>query len=68
VFYLAGKGNHLESCMIPKNSVAALDLLTNVDYRAKANVSSENKFLFPSTKPGKSQHSYKIMISNVCLQ
>ena len=45
--YVTGKGNHLLSCMIPKDCVPGIKLLVNSVTRGDVGVLIQNKFLFP---------------------
>jgi hypothetical protein len=47
--YGTGKGNHLVSCIIPKDCVAAIECLVSPTIRETAGVLNENDFIFPST-------------------
>ena len=45
ITYMTGKGNHLVSCLVPKDTIQAMDLLCHEGVRR-----SGNKFLFPNTE------------------
>ena len=49
IVYGTGKGNHLVSCMIPKDCVPAIEILVLPLIRNAAGVLQSNNFLFPST-------------------
>jgi hypothetical protein len=57
VIYQTGKGNHLVPFLVPKDTVAALDKLCDLEVRLSAGILVENTYLFPSTK-GSSEHVY----------
>jgi len=46
--YTTGKGNHLVSCMVPRDCVPAVELLTHATIRKDAGVLDTNDFIFPS--------------------
>ena len=48
VLYRTGKGNHLVSCLVPKECVVALDRLANTQLRANVGIVASNRFLFPN--------------------
>ena len=48
--YLAGKGRHVVSVIIPKDTVKAIKYQARPDIREMSSVSKENLFLFASTK------------------
>ena len=48
VVYGTGKGNHLVSCLVPKDCVVALDRLTNTQLRTHVGIVASNRFLFPN--------------------
>lgn len=47
--YCTGKGNHLISILIPKDTIQAMEILSNCSIRKQARVMDTNQFLFPST-------------------
>jgi hypothetical protein len=50
IMYMTGKGNHLVTCLVPKDAIEAMDLLCKVDVRLSAGVATGNKFVFPNTE------------------
>ena len=50
ITYMTGKGNHLVSCLVPKDTIQAMDLLCHEGVRRSAGVATGNKFLFPNTE------------------
>ena len=54
VLYGTGKGNHLVSCLVPKDCVVALDRLANTQLRTNVSIVASNRFLFPNL--GTNQH------------
>ena len=48
VVYGTGKGNHLVSCLVPKDCVVALDRLSNTQLRTNVGIVASNRFLFPN--------------------
>lgn len=48
VTYITGKGNHLVSILVPKDTSKALDILANKTSRDRAGIPEENTFLFPN--------------------
>ena len=49
IVYTTGKGNHLVSCMIPKDTVPGIIVMCNPEARRLAGVPLRNPFLFPHT-------------------
>ena len=56
VFFLSGKGNHLVSCVIPEDSIAALDRLADECVRKNCGIGIKNSFIFASSKKGSKRH------------
>jgi hypothetical protein len=48
LMYGTGKGNKLVSTLVPKDSIKAMDILTNCDVRIRAGVLIDNHFIFPT--------------------
>lgn len=48
ITYCTGKGNHLVSILIPKDSRKAMDILASKNIRSQAGIYTSNKFQFPS--------------------
>ena len=44
IMYMTGKGNHLVTCLVPKDAIDAMDVLCDVDVRLSAGVATGNKF------------------------
>ncbi|ELT93495.1 hypothetical protein CAPTEDRAFT_204876, partial [Capitella teleta] len=48
LMYGTSKGNKLVSTLVPKDSIKAMDILTNCDVRIRAGVLIDNHFIFPT--------------------
>lgn len=68
IAYQSGKGNsHLVPVLIPKDTVPALQLLSNTTIRAAAGVLVTNLFLFPSTQHSAEHVSGWHAVHKVCV-
>ena len=67
VTFQSGKGNnHLVPILIPRDTFAAMKLLSDKAQREAADVSSSNTFMFPSTKHSAMHISGWHAVSRVC--
>lgn len=51
--YLCGKGKSVVPLLIPSDSLKAIDLLCDEDFRMTAGVNADNTFVFPATRDRK---------------
>lgn len=67
VMYQTGKGNHLVPFLVPQDTQAALDKLSDEETRNDSGILPTNDYLFPSTKYS-TEHVYgRYAVRRICI-